>query len=144
MNRKLTKPQLIACIILGSALFGSVIFMLGFSPVPLYVKPNINLSETDISDLQLKNIVGMKIVGSPKIGFNTLMVVWPVWSDCSPVYLEVIQYNMFRKEINIWICGRRGICIQLAAWVDHTVEIYIPLAGNWIISCNNMSISVDV
>ena len=86
----------------------------------------------------------MKIVGSPKIGFNTLMVVWPIWSDCSPVYLEVVQYNMFRKEINIWIWGRRGICIQLAAWVDHTVELYIPLAGYWKILCNNMSISINV
>ena len=144
MNRKLTKPQLIACILLGSALFGSVIFMLGFSPVPLYVKPDVNLYEFNVDDLQLKNIVGMELIGSPKIGFNTLWVSWPVWSDCSPVYLEAVQYNMFRKEINIWIWGRRSLCIQLVAWVDHTVEIYIPLAGYWKITCNNKSIGINV
>jgi hypothetical protein len=144
MNRKLTKLQLIACIILGSALFGSVIFMLGFSPIPIYVKPDVNLSETNIDDLQLKAIVQMEIVESPKVGFNTLMVTWPVWTDCSPVYLEVVQYDMFQKEINIWIWGRKGICIQIFAYVDHTVELFIPLPGYWKITCNNKSISINV
>ena len=51
MNRKLTKPQLIACVLLGSALFGSVIFMLEFSPFSLNVKPYVNLNELDVDDL---------------------------------------------------------------------------------------------
>ena len=144
MKRKLTKPQLIACIILGSGLLGSVIFMLGFSPVPIYVKRDLNPYEININDLKLKNIVGMVIVGNPKKGFNTLRVAWPIWSDCGLPYLEVVQYNMFRKEINIWIWGDKGICIQLAALIEHTIEIYIPLAGNWIISCNNISIRVNI
>jgi hypothetical protein len=145
MDRKLTKPQLIACIILGSALFSSLIFMLEFSPVSLHVKPYVNLSKTDIDDLQLKTIVAMEIVGNPKVGFNTLMVSWPVWSDCGPVGLEVVQYDMFQKEINIQIWGTKGsACPQVIAFVDHSVELFIPLPGYWKITCNNRSISINI
>ena len=63
MNRKLTKPQLITCILLGSAVFGSALFMIEFSPISLDITLNVDLIldldlnqiEIDIDDFQLKN-----------------------------------------------------------------------------------------
>jgi hypothetical protein len=141
---KLIKPKLITCIVLGSALFGSILFMVAFSPDSSYVNPHENLYDIDPDDLKLKDIRSMEIVGSPKLGFNTLGVSWPVWSDCGLPYLEVVQYNLLSKEIDIWIWGKESLCLQVVAFIDYNITIFIPFPGYWKIGCNNVSIIIEI
>jgi hypothetical protein len=140
----LTKPKLIICIVLGSVLLGSILFVVAVSPAPFYVNPYVNLYDIDPDDLKLKNISSMGIVGSPKLGFNILTVSWPIWSDCGLPYLEIVQYNLHSKEINIWIWGKESLCVQIMAWIEYNITIFIPFSGNWQIKCNNASIIIEI
>ncbi|MFX0080449.1 MAG: hypothetical protein ACFE94_01720 [Candidatus Hodarchaeota archaeon] len=141
---KLTKPKLITYIVLGSILCGSILFGIAFSPSLFYVNPYVNLYDIDPDDLKLKNISSMEIVGSPKLGINILGVSWPVWSDCGLPYLEVVQYNLYNKEINIWIWGKKGLCAQVMAFIYYNITIFIPFSGYWKIGCNNASIIIEI
>lgn len=144
-GRKITKIIFIAIIACSPLLFGSLIFVDEFSPLSLDVKWFVNPLEIDVDDLKLKNVVSIEMIGSPKMGVNTLKVSWPVWSDCSPPYLEVIQYNIFSKEITIWIWGNKwNLCIQVVAFNDYVIELFIPYSGYWKISCNNTSMNITI
>jgi len=141
---KLIKPKLITCIVLGSVLFGSILFLVAFSPTSFNIRPYVNLYDIDPDDLKLKKISSMEIVGSPKLGINILGVSWPVWSDCGLPYLEVVQYNLLSKEIDIWIWGKESLCVQVVAFIDYNITIFIPYPGYWKIRCNNVSIIIKV
>ncbi|MFW9825354.1 MAG: hypothetical protein ACFFE4_20600 [Candidatus Thorarchaeota archaeon] len=142
--RKLTKPILIVVIASSPLLIGFGLYVNEFSPISLDIRWHVNPFEIDIDDFKLKNVLYMEMVGPPKIGFNTLKVSWPIWSDCGLPKLEIIQYNIFSRQINIWIYGVWAICIQVIAFVDYNIEIFIPYSGYWKISCNNVSINIMI
>lgn len=146
-TKKSSNTASVGRIIIGTILLSTVITVFAFYPVSLYINPYMYLDSNryiNMDYLQLKSIGPIQIIGAPKLGFNTLEVSWPVWSDCGPVYIETIQYNIFRKEIYIWIWGSSSICPQVAAWEDHLVEIFIPFPGSWEILCNGKSIIISV
>lgn len=138
-SRKLIKPDSAGGIITITIFLSTIFSVFAFSPTLLYVNPYVYVFPDRyirFDDLKLKSISSIQMIGSPRLGFNTLVVSWPVFSDCSPIYLETIQYEIFRKEIYIWIWGQSGLCPQIAAWVEHSIDLFIPSYGLWQIFCN--------
>ena len=147
MKRNILKSRTdsVGLYIIGTILIGTFVSVFAFYPISLYTNPYVYPNpESYISNdnLELKRIYNMRIIESPKLGFNTLEVSWPIWSDCSPVSIEIVQYNMFRQEIYIWIWGYIAVCPQVAALEDHKIEVFIPFSGSWKIFCNNYSITI--
>ncbi|MHA2289115.1 MAG: hypothetical protein ACXABG_10045, partial [Promethearchaeota archaeon] len=92
--------------VIGAILLSTLTSLFVFYPISIYTNPYVLNNPTpniNTDNLRLKRIFGVQVVETPKLGFNRLAVSWPVWSDCGPVYVELIQYNNFRKEIYIWI-----------------------------------------
>lgn len=146
-SKKSSKADNFGQIIIGTIILSVLITIFAFQPNSLYINPLVFINpepNLNTEDLRLKRIDSIQIVGTPKLGFNTLEVMWPVWSDCGPVYIEIIQYNMFRKEINIWIWGRSTFCPQVAAWETHRIELFISILGSWEILCNGKSYSISL
>ena len=137
--KRLSKPDSVGRFIIGTILLSSVLSIFAFYPVSLHITPYIYSDSNryiDMDNLRPKNIVGMQMLGTPRLGFNSLEVIWPVWSDCGPAYVVTIQYNMLGKEIHIGIWGRSIMCPQIVAYDDHRIEIFIPFPGLWQIYCN--------
>ena len=146
-SKKSSKADNFGQIIIGTIILSVLITLFAFQPSSLYINPLVFINpepNLNTEDLRLKRIDSIQIVGTPKLGFNTLEVMWPVWSDCGPVYIEIIQYNMFRKEINIWIWGRSTFCPAVAAWETHRIELFISIRGSWEILCNGKSYSISL
>lgn len=146
LSKKSSKTGSIGQIIIGTIVLSTIMSSIIFFPVSLYIEPTLYFNSNpyyNIDNIILKSITTIQIIGTPKLGFNTLEVSWPIWSDCSRVLKEIIQYNMVRKEIYIWIWGRSTFCPQEYAWVEYHIEIFIPFPGSWEISCNGNPIVVD-
>jgi len=137
--KMLSKPDSVGRFIIGTILLCSILSVFAFCPASLHITPYMYIESNRyiaMDNLELKSIGPMQIIGTPRLGFNTLEVSWPISSDCGPAYIEVIQHNIFRKEIYIWIWGRSALCPQVVGWVDHFIEIFIPFPGTWQIFCN--------
>ena len=139
MKRKSSRTDFAGQVVIGTILLGTLISIFALYPISLEINHYSFRGSTryiTIDNLRLKSIGPIQIIGTPKLGFNTLEVSWPVWSHCGPAYIEIIQYNVFRGEIYIWIWGRSAACPQVAAWENHLIEIFIPFPGSWEVICN--------
>lgn len=146
-GKRSSKTDLAGQFIIGTILLSTIMALFAFQPNSLYINPYVYINPEpnfNTDNLRLKSIGPMQIKGTPKLGFNTLEVSWPVWSDCGPVYIEIIQYNMFRKEIQIWIWGRSVYCPQVVAGETHRIELFILIPGSWEILCNGKSIFISL
>jgi hypothetical protein len=146
-SKKLIKPDSAGYIITFTIFLSTIFSVFAFSPTLLYVNPYVYVfSDRYISfdDLKLKSISSIQVIGSPRLGFNTLVVTWPIFSDCGPIYLEIIQYEIFRKEIYIWIWSQSAICPQVAALEEYSIDLFIPSLGLWQIFCNEKSIIIAI
>lgn len=147
LRKKSAKTGLTGQFIIGTILLGTIMSLFAFYPISLYINPDVYINSNpyiNIDNLKLKKIDTMQIIGNQKLGLNTLEVSWPVWSNCGPVLIEIIQYKMFRKEIYIWIWGRSSICPQIAAWENYLIEIFIPFPGSWEIFINGKPIIISI
>jgi len=146
--KKSSKTGSIGQIIIGTILLGTIMSLFAFYPVSFYINPYLYFNSdryTNIDNLRLKSIGHIQIKGNIKLGFNTLEVYWPISSDCGPVLKEIIQYDMFLKEIYIWIWGAKDcLCPQITGSVKYLIEIFIPFPGSWEIFCNGKPIVISL
>ena len=147
LSKKSAKTDLTGQIIIGTILLSTIMSLFAFYPISLYINPEVYIKSNpyiNIDNLRLKSIGPRQIIGKEKLGFNTLEVSWPVWSDCGPVLIEINQYRMLNREIYIWMWGRSSLCPQVAAWENYLIEIFIPFHGSWEIFCNGKPITIFI
>jgi hypothetical protein len=145
-NLQVAKANLVAQIMISTIVIATLISPLAFYPTSLYIYPvSIRYSDGYINhhDIKLKSIHSMEIEGSPKLGYNTLKVTWSISSDCGPP-IKIIQYQLFRKGIYIWIWGFKGPCPQVVGSLKYEIGIFIPFPGVWTIYCNGRPLAILV
>jgi hypothetical protein len=145
-SKKATKTGFSVKLIIETLVFGTILSIVALYPVSLYINPKYYNSNgyVNFDNLRLKSIMSMHVMGSPELGFNILIVSWPVWSDCGPVIMEIIHYDMVRKEIHIQILGSIGACPQIVMSEEHNITIFIPFLGSWEIFCNDLAMVISL
>jgi hypothetical protein len=81
LSKNSSKEDLKGQIIVGTILLSTLMSIFVFYPISIYINPYVyNNPEPYINTehLRLKGIVNIQTKGIPKLGFNTLEVMWPV------------------------------------------------------------------
>ncbi len=65
---------------------------------------------------------------------------------CAYIFSQNLYYNLKDREvvITLWEAQQACLCVPTPEDYSMVVKVVFVLSGNWVIKCNNMSISVFV